>query len=324
MIVYPEDSEHGREDCLQAGHEYEHWEPKYYTHPPADFDKWARICVNTIRHYTEGWADGMRDTVDYWEIWNEPDLTNDNMWGGTFEQYLELYRAASSAIKSACPGVNVGGYAAAYPTGELAKVDQFLDYVREHGLPLDFFSWHTYASKPEQYVEAARVVREALDKRGFKGVESHLNEWNYIPPDTGPVFTPGYEYERKRVFDQQKNEVGASFVAASLMLMQDARVDVANYYDGQPMALYCGIFDYHGVPQKTYRAFRAFKMLLSCPERVATEVESADGKLYSLAAMDRSVGNAACLVSRLTAHWTSARWSFLRSQATSPQIAWSC
>jgi hypothetical protein len=288
----------GAQIVYRLGTSIEHWEPKYYTHPPADFDKWARICVNIIRHYTEGWADGLRDAVDYWEIWNEPDLANDNMWGGTFEQYLELYCTASKAIKSACPRAKVGGYAAAYPVGDNARVDQFLDYVRKHNLPLDFFSWHTYAQHPEHYVELARTVRAALDERGFTEVESHLNEWNYIAPHSGPIFSQGYEFERKRVFDQQKNEVGASFVAAALALLQDVPVEVANYYDGQPMTLYCGIFDYHGVPQKTYRAFRAFKMLLSCPERVATQVESADGNLYSLAAVDRSQGKAACLVSR--------------------------
>jgi xylan 1,4-beta-xylosidase len=288
----------GAKIVYRLGTSIEHWEPKYYVHPPADFQKWARVCVNVVKHYTEGWAGGMRDAVGHWEIWNEPDLANNNMWTGTFEEYLELYRVASSAIKSACPGVMVGGYAAAYPTGELARVDQFLDYVREHDLPLDFFSWHTYASRPEQYVEAARVVRAALDARGFAGVETHLNEWNYITPDCGPVFTAGFEYERKRVFDLQKSEVGASFVAAVLSLLQDEPVHVANYYDGQPMTLYCGIFDYHGVPQKTYRAFKAFKMLLDCGGRVATVNESADGKLYSLAAVDRKLGKAACLVSR--------------------------
>ena len=28
----------------------------FYVQPPADFAKWAKICVNIIRHYNDGWA----------------------------------------------------------------------------------------------------------------------------------------------------------------------------------------------------------------------------------------------------------------------------
>ena len=29
-----------------------------YTRPPKDYAKWAKICVNIIRHYNDGWANG--------------------------------------------------------------------------------------------------------------------------------------------------------------------------------------------------------------------------------------------------------------------------
>ena len=57
--------------------------------PPKDFAKWARVCEHVIRHYTEGWADGFKMKVAYWEIWNEPDnypAPKDNcMWRGDWE-----------------------------------------------------------------------------------------------------------------------------------------------------------------------------------------------------------------------------------------------
>ena len=37
--------------------------------PPKDFAKWGRICEHVIRHYTEGWADGFKMKITYWEIW---------------------------------------------------------------------------------------------------------------------------------------------------------------------------------------------------------------------------------------------------------------
>ena len=43
----------------RLGESIEPW-TRYHNHPPKDFAKWARICVNIIRHYNEGWAGGFR------------------------------------------------------------------------------------------------------------------------------------------------------------------------------------------------------------------------------------------------------------------------
>ncbi len=270
---------------------------RYYTNPPTDNDQWARICIGIIKHYTYGWADGMRDAVAYWEIWNEPD-NGPCMWTGTFEQYLELYGTAAKAIKAFDPSLKVGGFAATYPKGEQSKVPQFLNYCLSNDVPLDFLSWHTYSDRPEKSVENARAIQTALDERGFTDTESHMNEWNYVASTGHTVFEPGYEYLRREVFENQKGAIGASFVAATMILLQDEKVDVANYYDGQPCAVYCGIFDMYGVPQKAFRAFTAFRHLLDYPDRAQAEVVSSDGNLYALAAVDTSAHKAAVLISR--------------------------
>jgi hypothetical protein len=54
--------------------------------PPADFDKWAEICCRIIAHYNEGWGDGFRHGIEYWEIWNEAD-GGALMWAGTWDDY---------------------------------------------------------------------------------------------------------------------------------------------------------------------------------------------------------------------------------------------
>ena len=46
----------------------------YHTFPPKNPEKWARVCEHIIRHYNEGWADGYKLNIKYWEIWNEADL----------------------------------------------------------------------------------------------------------------------------------------------------------------------------------------------------------------------------------------------------------
>ena len=284
----------GARIVYRLGVSIEHTATKYYTHPPSDFQQWARICGGVVRHYTHGWADGMRDAVSHWEIWNEPDI-GDRMWSGTWDQYMALYEAAAKHIKTLDSSVKVGGYAAASVLRD--NMPQFLRYCRERSVPLDFFSWHTYTASPEQLAANARTVRRRLDEHGFTAAESHLNEWNYWAFDWETIFLPGYEFIRRDAFDCQKSEVGASFVAAALIRLQDEQVDVANYYDGQPSALFCGLFDYYGAPRKTYYAFEAFRRMLDYPQRVKVTARDDDGQLCCLAAMDAQRGRAALLVS---------------------------
>lgn len=64
----------GAETIYRLGASIEHTEKKYFVFPPEDFEKYARICLNIIRHYNSGWANGFQYDLKYFEIWNEPDL----------------------------------------------------------------------------------------------------------------------------------------------------------------------------------------------------------------------------------------------------------
>ena len=134
-----------------------------------------------------------------------------------------------------------------------------------------------------------------MARHGYADVESHLNEWNYGPANWD-IWGPGKERARREAFELQKNEVGAAFVADTLIRLQDAPVDVATYYDGQPMALFCGLFDTYGVPQKTFYAMKAFRSLLDYPARVSAGVDG-DAALRCLAAADPATGRMAILIS---------------------------
>jgi len=217
------------------------------------------------------------------------------MWDGSFEQYLELYKVAATTIKHCDASVKVGGYAAADPGSD--KVRQFMAFCRDEKLPLDFMSWHAYTSATSLIEQCAGIIRRLLDEHGFSQAESHLNEWNLMTPEDWAVWTPGAENFRRSVFERQKGAVGASFVAAVLTVLQDAPVDVANYYDGQPSALFCGLFDYYGVPQKSWYAMKAFSELLKYPYRAAVDVHAEQEGIFALAAYDPSCATAAVLVS---------------------------
>jgi len=76
--------------------------------------------------------------------------------------------------------------------------------------------------------------------------------------------------------------------------LQDAPVDVANYYHGELGPF--GVFDEFGAPTKAYDALCAFNELVSAGGRVATE-GAIPGKLAILAAFNTEQQRAAVLVS---------------------------
>ena len=284
----------GARPLYRLGTSIEHDRIKKHIFPPESPEKWAAICIGIIRHYTEGWADGFRYDMPYWEIWNEPDLT-ENMWLGTPEQYQELYCTAAARIKARFPHLKVGGCAAC-SVWDRDFVSGFLRSVRDTGAPLDFFSWHWYGDDPESLRETAAEARRLMEEYGLGSAESICDEWNYM---RGTMWVPARrdKYFRRDTYERQKNHFGASFTAACMTVMQQSGLAAAAYYDGQPSSSFCGIFDRYGIETKTYRVFQAFDALYRLGER--TKAVSQTPGVYALAA--RGEGEAALLVSNFAA-----------------------
>lgn len=271
----------GAKIIYRLGVSIEHPKLKYYVAPPTDFSKWARVCLNIARHYNEGWAGGFHMGIEYWEVWNEPDLgydkrEDDTMWSGTPEQYYNLYAATSKLFKNEMPDVNIGGYAAANAQSDFFPA--FLQYVKNNSLPLDFFSWHIYTKSIDEIRTRAQFVRETLDKSGFISTPAILDEWNCMEWSNlwGGIFTPEGAKARYESFTETSGEVGASFTASALIEMLDLPVDIATFYDGSPTNIFGTIFDRYGVPTKQYYAFDAFNKLKQTGNRVQTECDISD------------------------------------------------
>lgn len=273
------------------------WKIKaYHIHPPKDYAKWARICEHVVRHYNEGWANGYRWNVEYWEIWNEPE--NPAMWSGTKEEFFELYRVVSNHLKTRFPDIRIGGYAScgfyavddksekmrknAFYQGFVGWFEDFCRYVQDPRTrsPLDFFSWHLYVyqgTSIERIRTHARYVRQTLDAAGLGKAESVFNEWNVFPK------IPKVNY-----WDAVKTHQAAALVAASFCLMQEAPVDKAMYYRACPDKQRCGLFYYPS--EKTtpcYEAFRAWNELAKLGQSVGSSVEGSEAKsVYVSAATD--------------------------------------
>jgi hypothetical protein len=254
----------------------------YRIHPPKDYGKWARICEHVIRHYNEGWANGFHYGIEYWEIWNEPDnghtVETNQMWTGTAQQYYELYDVTARHLK-ACFGdsIKVGGYGACGMNGlfyhpekyglDIPKVEidwryekdtyrvefflGFVEYIRTHNSPIDFFSWHCYKGVREA-IAMDTFIHNVLSANGYGDLERQLNEWN----------------NSTRAENHGKSHSSAA-VAAMMCTMQHSHTDMLCYYDSRITAsTYGGFFaPLTHKPLCTYYSFKAFGELY----RIGTE-----------------------------------------------------
>ncbi len=286
----------GTEVFFRLGQSIEHGIKKYGIYPPKDFAKWARICEHIIRHYNEGWANGFRMNIRYWEIWNEPDLggpeennewkTNPLTWGGSEEDFHRFYTVAARHLKERFPHLMIGGPALC---GYEKWAERFIKAMAAEKVPIDFFSWHAYRPSPEPIIVTAKNIRRMLDANGYGKAESILDEWNYIRS-----WTEDFAYNVRTI----KAEKGAAFTLATMIACQSAPVDILMYYDARPTA-YNGLFaDGTYDPLKGYYPFYIWSKLKGCGTQVAAKVENAKD-LYVCAAKGAG-GRAAVVLCRYT------------------------
>ncbi|MGB8112513.1 MAG: hypothetical protein WCF22_01990, partial [Candidatus Sulfotelmatobacter sp.] len=219
--------------------------------PPPDFDKYADVVKHIAMHYNQGWASGFHDNIRYWEFWNEPEAL---FWGGIPEQFYALYEKTARALKSVDPTLKVGGDAIAFAYNPGPYREGFMDYCVAHKVPLDFYSWHTYAdgsADPYDGVRISRNIREILDARGLTKTENILSEWNLTPDFT--------EAEKARL----RGTENAAFIGAALTYFQDAPLDHAHFYRGD--AAWMGLFALDGSYFKTAYTFQAMGRMLDTP-----------------------------------------------------------
>ncbi|MDP3849138.1 MAG: hypothetical protein Q8Q59_01450 [Luteolibacter sp.] len=294
----------GAEVMYRLGQSIEWQTVKRHVHPPKDPVRWAAACAGIIRHYNEGWANGFHYGIRNWEIWNEPE-NRPVMWTGDDARFLELYRVTSRLLRKEFPGIRIGGcgfgYYGKFDGKELAPsefVIAFLEMCRRDSLPLDFFSWHCYTNNPAETVARARAVRRLLDSYGFTKAESHLNEWNYLHENQWNVLKKNAAPEiRQRSVDQMTGAAGGTFLVASLLELQDAPVEMANFYHGATGLF--GLFTEVGAPTWNYHAMRTFVQLLETAERVRVS-GTMPGKLAVAAGISATKDKATVLVANLS------------------------
>ncbi len=279
--------------------------PPVWSMPPKDFAKWGRICEHVIRHYTEGWADGFRYKIEYWEIWNEPDNMPDPernpLWRGSFKEFMDFYGTVAPYLKNRFPHLKIGGYAscgfyAGVGAGRVKAANSsprleyfvecakdFLAAARDKGWPLDFFSYHSY-SEPK---EALRQVAYA---------DRLLNEYGFTADRTERIFNEWLPYVSH---ENLGSALQAAGIAAEMIGLQNGPCDIACVYDAR-----CDVGNYSPLfnpmtlkPHKAYYSLVAFNELRKLGS--AVRCTSSDDDVFAAAAADD--GNVALMVVNLSA-----------------------
>ncbi len=259
----------GTKVFYRLGASIEHYY-KYGVRVPKNFKKWARICEHIIRHYNEGWANGYKLGIEYWEIWNEPDIcppSPDNAcWQGDEDQFVDLYCTAAKHLKERFPHLKIGGPAFANPFEDEFQRKLF-EGIKKTGAPLDFYSYHCYARDINWFGQIMTDVRAFVDKNGFPETETILDEWNYID---------GWVDEKwKYSVLAEQNLKGASFLAGAMAVGQASPLDMLMYYDARPGTMN-GIFTDDHKPRKGYYCYTMFKRLKDLGTYVPHERDGED------------------------------------------------
>lgn len=245
----------------RLGESIEHTQTQVRVHPPADFDKWAEICCQIIRHYNEGWANGFHHHIAYWSIWEEPD-TVPKLWTGTRQQYYELYAITAKRIRQEFPSLKIGGPQMCFG---VPKLEEFVGYCKKHTLPLDFLAFTVYSRDPENLGPMIEAAQGVLDRNGYTKTQLHIAEWHYsarswtIQSDNSP--------DALTMLEEVQGINSAVFISYALSLFQDTALDMAFFY--MTFGFCWGIFDENCRPNKNYYAFKAFADIADCAERMA-------------------------------------------------------
>ena len=193
----------------------------------------------------------------YFEIWNEPQIIGINTemqgvdsptpynksefeyteefpsysWDGTPEEFYEFFADTAIRLKELHPKVKIGGpgihnVGLGLPsTAEseymntigLEWTENFLRYLKERDVELDFLSWHYYGSDPQDYIAMHDKAHKLLVEFGYGDTEQIVSEWN-TSFDSGNASTP----------------LGAAQASAIWIALQNDAPSVANahFYRG--------------------------------------------------------------------------------------------
>ena len=265
---------------------------------PEDFDKYAEVLAGIVRHYTKGWANGFHYDIEYWEIWNEPEL-GVNCWCGTKEEFARFFVTVLRRLKSEFPELKIGGPAFTTPLGEWQNA--VLQACKDANVVPDFYSCHCYTNDPDKLIRRPREARALLDSFGFTETEVSINEWHFRQDWTGVIPSSNRDHVRF-TFDGPLgacNIRSAVFNLAVLIGWQDEPLETACYYGADPGKPAFGFQDHEHRWNKCFYSMRMFgEFVTQYTHKIAVEVprRTMGGNIYAIGALSEDKKKAAILI----------------------------
>lgn len=214
--------------------------------------------------------------VQYWEIWNEPELAYfwqptlaadpDRFFNMAIATLLELDAYRNSTADANGQGIKIGLGSFVSASTAVATI-QGLDPAN---IPIDFISFHAYNDDPLVLVDAIAQTATALENStNYQGIEIVLAEWG---PD---LATRAGDQQYAATMDPALHAATVVALGASLGLNRSHN---AIFYDFFPV-IALGLIDNAGTPRPLYRAYELMaKLTVGNAERLAI-TGLADGRL---------------------------------------------
>ena len=172
--------------------------------PPKDWTKWTNFVMALVQHLEQRY--GVGEIRDHWyfEVWNEPSWMLTTGSGG----YQELYKYTVQGLKAGDANVRVGGPAES-STGSGQAIYNLLSYVSANGLPIDFVTYHCYASDANTGIANANAMNDCHTRLANVAITSGF---------TGDVFTTEWGPDSSTGVARD-TEVTSSFIAKTIHLV---------------------------------------------------------------------------------------------------------
>lgn len=254
-----------------------------HTSPPDDYDLWEWLVESFTAHCVNRY--GLTEVRQwFFEIWNEPNLggsgAENGFWGGTMEEYFQLYASAARAIKKVDSRLRVGGPSTACN----AWIPEIIQFCQKEQVPLDFVSTHHYPIDVAiQYLrENGKIGQNSGQAMGEEQFLTGDGLWEYVPR--------GILTQQAKIVKQQAQELpvyytewnsnagihsdgpfGASFIIKTC-LDNVGLVEGYSYWTfsdifeegGMPHTPFhggFGLMNLQGIPKASYRAFQLLHKL---------------------------------------------------------------
>lgn len=148
------------------------------TLPPDNLDDW--------RDYVSALVNEVGHDIDYWEIWNEADITT--FWQGSMQQLFEMQKIAYQIIKAHDPAAIV--LLPNFTTTGLARLDELLRLGA--GEYADGAALHLYPPADDHYHDwtFAIAVRDLLDAHGLQHFQIFNTEGSAVKTSSTSLSSP--------------------------------------------------------------------------------------------------------------------------------------